>query len=642
MSSITLTLPDGSEKRYDAGATPAQVAEDIGPRLAKAAVAAKLDGELTDLQRPIHEDAAIEIVTFDTDEGREVYRHTASHVMAQAVTELFPGTKLAIGPATEDGFYYDFDSPTTFTEDDLPKIEQRMQEVVSADLPLEREEVSLQEAKRLYEERDNEYKLELLDEVEDNRVMLYRQGDFVDMCRGPHLPSTGRLGALKLLRLAGAYWRGDERRQMLQRIYGTAYPRQKELDEHLHRIEEARRRDHRRLGRELDLFSIQDDVGPGLVLWHPKGSIVREAIEDFWRRVHRQRGYELVYTPHIGKYSLWETSGHVEWFMEDMYPPMEVEGQQYLIKPMNCPFHILIFKSKTRSYRDLPLRMGELGTVYRYERSGVLRGMLRVRGFTQDDAHIFCRPDQLEDELIEVIDLAQYMMRAFGYEQYEVELTARDPEHTDEYIGDDATWERAEAALVAALASKQVAYHRAQGEAKFYGPSIDISLKDALGRLWQGPTIQCDFNEPERFDATYTTADGSPERVVMVHRTVLGTMERFIAGLIEHVAGAFPVWLAPVQVIVLPIADRHAEYAGQVTEQLQEAGVRAQLDARSETLGHRIRDAELQKVPYLLIAGDREVEASTVAVRARGEGDRGPAELSEFLRALQPELGPPA
>jgi threonyl-tRNA synthetase len=428
---------------------------------------------------------------------------------------------------------------------------------------------------------------------------------------------------------------------MLQRIYGAAYPRQKELDAHLHRLEEARRRDHRRLGRELDLFSIQDEVGPGLVLWHPKGAIVREVIEEFWRRVHRQRGYELVYTPHIGRYSLWETSGHVEWFKQDMYSPMEVEGQLYLIKPMNCPFHILILKSRTRSYRDLPLRMGELGTVYRYERSGVLRGMLRVRGFTQDDAHIFCRPDQLEDELIGVVDLAQYMMHAFGYEQYEVELSVRDPARKAEYIGDDATWERAEGALVAALQAKGVSYRRAEGEAKFYGPAIDISLKDALGRLWQGPTIQCDFNEPERFDIAYTTAEGSRERVVMVHRTVLGTMERFIAGLVEHVAGAFPVWLAPVQVTVLPITDRHAEYAAHVTQQLRDAGVRVEMDARSETLGHRIRDAELQKVPYLLIAGDREVEAGTVAVRARGEGDRGAAKLDEFLRALQPELQPP-
>ncbi|MGD8238685.1 MAG: threonine--tRNA ligase [Armatimonadota bacterium] len=641
MPNITLTYPDGSAKEYEVGVTAAQVAADIGPRLAKAAVAARLDGELVDLTHPIDADAAIEIVTFDSDEGKEVHRHSASHVMAQAVTELFPDTRLAIGPATQDGFYYDLDSPTTFTEEDLPKIEARMQEIVERDLPIERQEMPLQEARRLYEEQGNEYKVELLDEVEDERVTLYRQGDFVDLCRGPHLPSTAGLGAFKLLSLAGAYWRGDERRPMLQRIYGTAHPRHKDLDEHLHRLEEARRRDHRRLGRDLDLFSIQDDVGPGLVLWHPKGSVVREVIEDFWRHVHRERGYDLVYTPHIGRFSLWETSGHVEWFMEDMYSPMEVEGQQYMVKPMNCPFHILIFKSQTRSYRDLPLRMGELGTVYRYERSGVLRGMLRVRGFTQDDAHIFCRPDQLEEELIEVIDLAQYMMGAFGYEEYEVELSARDPEHTEEYIGDDATWERAEAALVAALAHKEVSYHRAEGEAKFYGPSIDISLKDALGRLWQGPTIQCDFNEPERFDVTYAAADGSRERVVMVHRTVLGTMERFIAGLVEHVAGAFPVWLAPVQATVLPIADRHAEYAAQVAEQLQSAGVRAEMDSRSETLGHRIRDAELQKVPYLLVAGDREVEAGTVSVRARGEGDRGPAAVEEFLEALQPELKPP-
>jgi threonyl-tRNA synthetase len=641
MPRIKLTFPDGSEKQYDAGTTPAQVAEDIGPRLAKAAVAAKLDGQPVDLGRPIDEDASIEILTFDSDEGKQVYRHSASHVMAQAVLELFPGTKLAIGPATADGFYYDFDSPTAFSDEDLPKIEARMREIVDSDLPIERQELSVQQAKELFGEQDDPYKLELLDEIEDDHVTLYRQGDFVDLCRGPHVPSTGRLGALKLLSLAGAYWRGDERRQMLQRIYATAFPQQKELDSYLERLEEARRRDHRRLGRELDLFSIVDEVGPGLVLWHPKGALIREVIEDFWRRVHRQRGYELVYTPHIGKLSLWETSGHVEWFAEDMYSPMEVEGQQYLIKPMNCPFHILIFKSHTRSYRDLPLRMGELGTVYRYERSGVLRGMLRVRGFTQDDAHIFCRPDQLEEELIGVVDLAQYMMRAFGFDEYEVELSVRDPERKQEYIGDDATWERAEAALVAALEAKQLNYRRAEGEAKFYGPAIDISLRDALGRLWQGPTIQCDFNEPERFDVTYATADGSRERVVMVHRTVLGAMGRFIAGIIEHVAGAFPVWLAPVQVVVLPIADRHADYAGEVKAQLRNAAVRVEMDARSETLGHRIRDAQLQKVPYMLVVGDREAESGTVSVRVRGEGDKGPSSVGDFLRALEPELGPP-
>ncbi len=483
MSGITVTLPDGSERQYGAGATAAQVAQDIGPGLAKAAVAATLDGELVDLTRPIERDCNIRIVTSDSDEGREVLRHSTSHAMAQAVTELFPGTKLAIGPSIDDGFYYDFDSPTAFTEDDLAKIEERMRQIVSSDLPIERQELSLDEAKQLYGEQENEYKLELLDEIEDDKVTLYRQGDFVDLCRGPHVPSTSRLGTFKLLSLAGAYWRGDEQRQMLQRIYGTAYARKKDLDEHLHRLEEAGRRDHRVLGRELDLFSIAQDVGPGLVLWHPKGSIVREVIEDFWRRVHRERGYDLVYTPHIGKLSLWETSGHTEWFLDDMYSPMEVEGQQYLLKPMNCPFHILIFKSQTRSYRDLPVRMGELGTVYRYERSGVLRGMLRVRGFTQDDAHIFCRFDQLEDELVEVIDLAQYMMGAFGYSEYEVELTARDPQRKDDYIGDDTTWERAEAALVAALEKKQVSYHRAEGEAKFYGPSIDISLKDALDSM---------------------------------------------------------------------------------------------------------------------------------------------------------------
>jgi len=638
MSQVEIRLPDGSARSYQSGVTPAQIAADIGPRLARDAVAAVVNGEVVDLSRPLTGDAAVRLLTFEAREGQEVYRHSASHVMADAVLQLFPGAKPAIGPAIEDGFYYDFGVPQPFSPEDLEKIQARMGEIIAADLPFEREEVSPEEARRLFAERGNPYKVELLDEIEGPTVTLYRHGAFVDLCRGPHLPSTGRIGAVKLLSIAGAYWRGDEHRQMLQRIYGTAYPTQKQIKEHLARLEEAKLRDHRRLGRELRLFSIVDEVGPGLVLWHPKGAAVREQIEDFWRKVHHERGYELVYTPHIGKLDLWHTSGHTDWFSDEMYAPIDAEGQQYLLKPMNCPFHVIIYKSEVHSYRDLPVRLAELGTVYRYQRSGTLHGLLRVRGFTQDDAHIFCRPDQLEAELVGVIDLAEFMLRSFGYEEYRVDLSVRDPLRKSNYIGDDGVWQQAEAALVNALKAKGLEFRRAEGEAKFYGPAIDILLQDAIGRLWQGPTIQVDFNEPERFDITYMNSAGQQERVVMVHRTVLGTMERFIGGLIEHVAGAFPLWLAPVQVVVLPITDRQAEYAREVGHRLGAEGLRVDVDDRSETLNYRIRDAQLQKVPYMLVVGEREQQAGSVAVRLRSGEDRGAVELAEFIAQVQREL----
>ncbi|MFQ6132807.1 MAG: threonine--tRNA ligase [Armatimonadota bacterium] len=638
MGQIEIRLPDGSVRSYESGVTPAQIAADLGPRLAGDAVAAAVNGDVVDLTRPLTGDAELRILTFDTTEGREVYRHSASHVMADAVLQLFPGTKLAIGPAIEEGFYYDFDMPGTLSPEDLGHIEARMREIIAADLPFQRQEVSREQARQLFAERDNHYKLELLEEMDEETVTLYRHGDFVDLCLGPHLPSTGKLGAVKLLSVAGAYWRGDEGRQMLQRVYGTAYPSQKQVDEHLKRLEEAQQRDHRRLGRELDLFSIADEVGPGLVLWHPKGAIIREQIEDFWREVHRERGYQLVYTPHIGKIDLWHTSGHTDWFSDEMYSPMDAEGQQYMIKPMNCPFHVLIYKSQVHSYRDLPLRLGEMGTVYRYQRSGTLHGLLRVRGFTQDDAHVFCRPDQLEEELVGVIDLAQFMMETFGYDEYRIWLSVRDPQQKEKYIGDDASWEQAEAALIHALEAKGLGFQRAEGEAKFYGPAIDILLKDAIGRLWQGPTIQVDFNEPERFDVTFVNAAGQPERVVMVHRAVLGALERFIAGLIEHVAGAFPLWLAPVQVTVLPITDRQQEYAHEVARRLEAAGLRVELDERSETLNYRIRDAQLQRVPYMLVLGDREQQAGNVALRLRSGEDKGATDLDEFIAQAQREV----
>lgn len=559
----------------------------------------------------------------------ETYRHSASHVLAHAVKRLFPETKLAIGPAIADGFYYDFDREASFTPEDLERIEEEMHRIVKENLAFVRQEVPKEEAVRLFREMGEVYKLELLEEIGDDTVTLYRDGEFVDLCRGPHIQSTGQLKAFKLTGLAGAYWRGDEKRKMLQRIYGTAFFSQEELEEHLARLEEAQRRDHRRLGRELDLYSVHEDIGAGLILWHPKGAVVRSTIEDFWRAEHARRGYQLVYTPHIASERIYQRSGHLENYVENMYSPMEIEGVPYRVKPMNCPGHILIFKSKVRSYRELPVRYAELGTVYRYERSGVLHGMLRVRGFTQDDAHIFCTPEQLQSEIQGVLELADFMMRTFGYE-YNVYLATR----PEKYIGTDEQWERATEALRKALAERGLSFQVDEGGGVFYGPKIDIKLIDALGREWQGPTIQVDFTQPERFEIDYIGPDNSPHRVVMIHRTVLGSMERFIGGLIEHYAGAFPVWLAPVQAVVMNITDQELLYAERVEARLREAGVRAQLDGRGEKIGAKIRDAQLQKVPYMLIIGKREVSEGTVSVRTRDSGDRGPAPVEEVVAEL--------
>ncbi|MEW6106556.1 MAG: threonine--tRNA ligase [Bacillota bacterium] len=578
-------------------------------------------------------------VDLGTDEGREILRHSTAHVLAQAVKRLFPEVKLAIGPAIENGFYYDFDKPEPFTLDDLGRIEEEMRKIVTEDLPIVREEISRDEAVQLFQKLDEPYKLELIEDLpEEEVVSIYRQGEFVDLCRGPHLASTGQLRAFKLLSVAGAYWRGDEKRKMLQRIYGTAFPSEAELQAHLHVLEEAEKRDHRKLGKELDLFSLHEEAGAGLVYWHPKGAIIRKVIEDFWREEHLKRGYQLVYSPHIARRDLWEMSGHWGWYRENMYSPIDIDGVEYLLKPMNCPFHILMYKTRTRSYRDLPIRWAELGTVYRYERSGVLHGMLRVRGFTQDDAHLFMRPDQLEDELVGVLDLVQFMMTSFGYKDYDMELSVRDPANKEKYVGPDDVWNMAEGALVAALERKGLPYTRMEGEAKFYGPAIDVKVKDALGRGWQGPTIQVDFNLPERFDLEYVGEDNAPHRPVMIHRTVLGSMERFVAGLVEHYAGAFPVWLAPVQVRVIPIADRHIDYARKVASELMEAKVRVEVDDRSEKMGYKIREAQLEKVPYMLVAGDREAEQGTVSVRSRSEGDLGPMALADFKARLMREI----
>jgi threonyl-tRNA synthetase len=602
------------------------------------ALAARLEGQPCDLSAPLPKTDKLEIFTFEDDLGKETYRHSASHVMAQAVKRLFPGAKLAIGPAIEDGFYYDFDH-RPFTPEDLEKIEAEMKKIIAEDLPIRREELSKEEAAKLFEKRGESYKIELLKDIADETVAVYHQGEFADLCRGPHLPFTKCLGAFKLLSASGAYWRGDEHNPMLQRVYGTAFPTQEELEDYLKRLEEAQKRDHRKLGRELDLFSTHDLIGPGLVLWHPKGALVREIIEDFWRKEHRRHGYQLVFTPHIGRANLWQTSGHLGFYKDSMYAPMEIEGDPYYIKPMNCPFHIFIYKSALRSYRDLPMRYCELGTVYRYERSGTLSGMLRVRGFTQDDAHIICTPEQLQDEVGKVVDFVLFMIHTFGYEDISIRLSVRGTEK--EYMGTDEQWQQAEATLETVLKERNLTYQRDEGEAVFYGPKIDIKLRDAIGREWQGPTVQFDFNLPSRFGMEYVGINGERVQPFMVHRALLGSLERFFAGLVEHYAGAFPMWLAPVQVRIIPIADRHQEYGKKLLAELLANDVRAELDDRRETMGNKIRQAQNEKIPYMLIVGDREMENNAVAVRHRSEGDKGAQPFADFLVSLLPELKPP-
>jgi len=545
------------------------------------------------------------------DEKLEVIRHSAAHIMAEAVQSIFPDAKFGIGPVIENGFYYDFDLSRPLTPDDLPSIKAKMSEIIASNLSFAREEMTKEEARRLFAAQP--YKLELIDEIPDEKVSLYRQGSFVDLCRGPHVSSTGEIKAFRLVSIAGAYWRGDEHRPMLQRIYGVAFNTEEALAEHLKKLDEAAGSDHRKLGKELDLFSIHEETGPGLVHWHPNGAIIRRAIEDFWKNEHIRRGYDIVYTPHIAKLNLWKASGHWEFYRDYLYSPMEVEGQEYILKPMNCLGHILIYKTRLHSYRELPLRYAELGTVYRYERSGVLHGLSRVRGFTQDDAHIFCRFDQLEDEVVGVLDLARFMIDTFGFTNYQVLLSTR----PEKYVGNVQVWEEATETLRQALVRLAIDYKVDPGEGVFYGPKIDIKFEDALGRAWQGPTIQVDFNLPERFNVTYIGEDGQEHPVAMVHRTVLGSMERFLASLIEHYGGAFPTWLAPLQVIVIPVADRHQDYAHKLEAELKNEGVRAKVDARSERMNLKIRQAQLDKIPYMLVVGDKEVAASTVSVRLR-------------------------
>ncbi|WP_287155132.1 threonine--tRNA ligase [Candidatus Solincola tengchongensis] len=593
------------------------------------AVAARLNGEIVDLSRPL-EEGSLELVTWDDEEGKEIYRHTASHVMAQAVMELFPGTKLAVGPAIKDGFYYDFDLREPITPEDLPRIEQRMADIVERDLPLRREVRSRAEAVELFRSLGQDYKVELLEEIPEEEVTLYRQGDFVDLCRGPHLPSTGRLRHFRLLSLAGAYWRGDETRPMLQRIYGTAFRQEEELAAYLDFLREAERRDHRRLGRELDLFSFHEEAGPGVVFYHPRGAVLRGIIEDFLKEEHRKRGYQMVITPHLFRGRLWHESGHMDYYRENMYV-FEKEGVEYVVKPMNCPGHVLIYKTRPRSYRELPLKFFELGTVYRHERSGVLHGLMRVRGFTQDDAHIFCREDQLREQVEECLEFAFHSLRTFGFRDFEVYLSTR-PEKS---VGSDELWEKATSALRDSLQEMGIPFQVDPGEGVFYGPKIDVKLKDAIGRSWQGPTVQADFNLPERFDLHYTGQDNRPHRPVVIHRVVLAGIERFYGVLLEHYAGELPPWLAPVQVVVVPIADRHLEYARRVRDVLAAEGLRVEVDEDRETVSMKVRRAQLLKIPFTLVVGDREVEGETVSVRDRAGRDVRGVPLREFLDRLK-------
>jgi threonyl-tRNA synthetase len=636
---IRVTLPDGSERVLPGGSTGADLARAIGPGLAKAALAARVDDQIWDLARPLPEQSRVAILTERDPQALDVLRHSSAHVLATAVRQLFPDAQIGFGPAIEDGFYYDFQVPTPFTPEDLVRIEGKMREVVGADYPFVREQVDRAEARRRF--ADDPLKLERIADLGDNEIIsVYTDGPFVDLCRGPHVPSTGRIKHFKLLHAAGAYWRGDERRQMLQRIYGTTWFSQDALDTYLQRLEEARKRDHRQLGKELDLFSIQEDVGPGLVFWHPNGAMLQFQLRRFIEDIVLARGYQLVYTPHVTREQLFIRSGHLPLYAANQFPAMgagegEAESVHYRVKPMNCPMHILIYASRQRSYRDLPVRLAEIANVYRNERSGTLHGMLRVRGLTMDDAHIFLRPDQIEDEIFGVLDIIELVLgQTFGLD-YRLDLATRPADK----LGDDATWAHAEAALEAALKRRGVTYRLDQGGGAFYGPKIDIKFNDAIGREWQGATIQLDFQLPERFALEYTGEDNRPHRPVMIHRAIFGTLERFCGFLIEHFAGAFPLWLAPEQVRVLPISDAQAEPADDVARRLRVAGLRAHVDGRTQTLNYKIRDAETHKVPYMAVVGEREAAGGTVAVRARGAGRKQVVlPVEEFTRLLTEEV----
>ena len=629
MVDIQIEVVGSGPVKAQKGATLLDVAAEAG--VADPLVARR--GEhLVDLTSAVAAGDEVEFLSYADADARDTFRHTASHILAHALTDLYPDVKLAIGPATADGFYYDFDASATINDEDLEKIEARMREIAAADLPLARDVISKAKARKLF--AGNPYKLELVDEIPEEKVVVYRQGDFVDLCLGPHLPSTGYIKAMKLTAVAGAYWRGDERNDMLTRIYGTAYREEEELERHLSGIMEAKRRDHRTLGRDLGIFSIAEERGAGLVYWHPDGAFVRDRVESFWKEEHERRGYQLVITPHLARARIFETSGHFQYFLDSMYT-FEVDGVSYVLKPMNCPMHIAIYNSRVHSYRELPIRYAELGTVYRKERSGTLHGLLRVRGFTQDDGHIFCTPEQLVAELCDCLDLAQFLLHTFGFEKYEVELSARDPEKPDEYAGTAEEWARGEEALTEALRRLDLPYTRKEGEAVFYGPKIDFQIIDALGRKWQGPTIQFDFNLPPRFGVKYVGADGAEHQCFMIHRAMLGSLERFFGTLLEQYAGVFPPWLAPVQLRLIPVNADAAAYAAEIAGKFRGAGLRADVDDSNGRLNAKIRNGELAKVPYLGIVGKKEQQAGTVSLRRHGGDDLGAVDTDRLIAAFE-------
>ena len=638
---INITLPDGSVRKYAAGSSSMDIALSISEGLARNVLAAKVNGQVWDAARPINSDATVQLLTWNDTEGKATFWHSSAHLLAEAIEALYPGTKFGIGPAIETGFYYDIDlGGQPFSQDDFKKIEDKMLELARQKNEYIRSEVSKADAISYFTEKADEYKLELIDGLEDGQITFYQQGNFTDLCRGPHIPNTGFIKAAKLMNVAGAYWRGDEKRPMLTRVYAVTFPKQKELDDYLHVLEEAKKRDHRKLGKELELFTFSEKVGQGLPLWLPKGALLRERLESFLRRAQVRAGYSPVVTPHIGGKQLYITSGHWEKYGKDSFQPIHTpeEGEEFMLKPMNCPHHCEIYKSRPRSYRELPLRLAEFGTVYRYEQSGELHGLTRVRGFTQDDAHIFCRADQVKDEFKRVIDLVQYVFRSLGFENYSAQISLRDPEKPEKYFGSDEDWNKAESAIIEAAAEKGLNTVTELGEAAFYGPKLDFMVRDALGRKWQLGTIQVDYQLPQRFDLEYMGSDGAKHRPVMIHRAPFGSLERFIAILIENTAGNFPLWLSPDQIAVLPISEKYQDYANDVFLQLQEADVRGYADHRDEKIGRKIRDAEVNKLPYMLIVGEKEQEEGKVSVRRKGQGDLGQMSLEDFIAHFKAEV----
>ena len=639
---ITITLPDGSKKEYERGVTALQVAEDISPRLAKEVLAATVNDKIVDLTRPIETDASLKLHKWEDDEAKHAFWHTSAHLMAEALQELYPGIKFGIGPAIENGFYYDVDpgEGVQIKESDLPAIEEKMRELVSRKETLVRKNISKQDALDYWNKKGDQYKVELITDLDDGTITTYTQGGFTDLCRGPHLPNTSSIKAIKLLTVAGAYWRGDVKRPQLTRIYGITFPKKKMLDEYLALLEQAKERDHRKIGKDLELFAFSQNVGAGLPLWLPRGTQLRLQLEEFLRKIQKQYGYEQVITPHIGNINLYKTSGHYAKYKDDAFRPIETpqEGELFMLKPMNCPHHCEIYKTKPRSYRDLPVRLAEFGTVYRYEQSGELHGLTRVRGFTQDDAHLFCRPDQIKEEFIKVMDIIFIIFKALDFNQFEAQISLRDPNNKEKYIGSDENWDKAEQAIIEACNETGLKTHIEYGEAAFYGPKLDFMVKDALGRRWQLGTIQVDYNLPERFELEYTGEDNQKHRPVMIHRAPFGSMERFVAVLIEHTGGKFPLWLAPDQVAILPISERFNDYAFKVLKELALHDIRALVDDRAEKIGRKIRDNELKRIPYLLIVGEKEAEDGTVSVRIQGQGDQGSEKIGIFADRVLKEV----